>query len=45
MGEFPDDARQKIEIVGRSDFERNNEIELFWNGFIIIDSNKEKGVQ
>lgn len=37
-GEFPGDAPQKIEIVGCSDFERNNDIDLFWKGFIIIDS-------
>jgi hypothetical protein len=29
-GEFPGDAPQKIEIVGCSDFERNNDIDLFW---------------
>ena len=29
MVEVPDDAPQKIEIVGRNDFERNNQIDLF----------------
>lgn len=41
-GEFPGDAPQNIEIVGCSDFERNNETDLFWNRFIIIDLIRNK---